>query len=218
MEQAHQQFSRLHRGSDQLQILNRVQKQVGARPAFALFPVQNIHMRQQPAFPRTGVCRHFQRGFGHVLQHHAARAPMRPGAGRLGSAIGHGKPGGQLFRLGKIGLCTGRKRPADQGRDALIGDHTFALVDQDHEIPLADQAEGIIRFDLILVETGIGPDARRLPVFGRAIVIGGDHLHRTGAAHLDRQPPAQLDRLPDQGGQQGRFGHQGLDLRRVGML
>ena len=141
---------------------------------------------------------------------------------RFGGASGftktQRKPRWQLFGLGEVRLRTSGKRSAHQRCDALIGLHAFTLINHHSEISFANLIKGRAVSQTIRIIGSIGPNAGRLTILIRAIIICCDHPHGTLGLHLQLKLPTQLDRLTNQRGQQRHLGHQRLNLRRVIVL
>ena len=178
-------------------------------------------MAQEPAFARPGLSRHgtIAADRRHVLQHHPARAPMRPAARHLTFAKGQHKAAGQLFGLREIGFGTRGQRAARDRGKALIGHHAFALIDHHGKIPVADLAKGgSVMIQTVRIIAGIGANARGLTLFRRTVIVSGNQPGRALAAHLQRKLPAQFHRLADQRCQQRHLGHQRFDHGRIAVL
>ena len=176
-------------------------------------------MAQQAALAAARFGRNSAANSGHMLQHDPASPPARGLARGLAFAKGHGKPGGQLFGLCKIGLGAVRQRIARDGGKPLIRNHVVTLINHDGQIPLTDLAERFgVGVQSVGVIAGIGANARGQAIVGRAVIVRRDQSRRPPAAHLQRQLPAQLDGLTDQRGQQGCLCHQRFDLRGIVML
>mmetsp|Transcript_1801 Transcript_1801/g.3065 ORF Transcript_1801/g.3065 Transcript_1801/m.3065 type:complete len:213 (-) Transcript_1801:492-1130(-) len=104
MEQTHQKIRWRYRRADHFQLLDRIQKDIGAVPVFGVFFVDHIFGQQIAAFAAATLSRDFRAGFGHVLQHDASRPPMLTHARLDRLAKLQREARGQLFGLGKIGF------------------------------------------------------------------------------------------------------------------
>ena len=219
VEEPQQQLLGADMRPDQLGRLDGLEQHHRPAPVVGIGAVDEVLGRQQPAGAgrlRPGV----GRGLGHVLQEHAAAAPVRRAARLDGLAHRDGEAGRQLLGLREVGLgAIGERGAGDRGH-ALVRGRPLPLVDQDREDPLADQVErprhlGRQRRGVV---AGIGAHPRRLALLGRAEIVGGDQPHRPVAPDLQAELPLEPDRLADQRGDQRRLRHQGRDRGRVVVL
>ena len=117
----------------------------------------------------------------------AARAPTTVAISLLGVAKGQRKTCGDLLGLRKVSLGTGGQRSAGDRRDALVGRHVLALVNQDCKIPIPNLLKSTcINIKCLGIIARIGANACGLTIICRSIIIRRNQAYPTTATHLKR--------------------------------
>ncbi len=106
VEKTQQDIRRLQRRADQFKIIDGIEQDIHAVPVLHLVVAQQIGGLQYIARPFT-LCGKWRR-FGHLLEHHATRAPMLCLVNRCRFAKAQLEAGRQLLGLREI--CLGRLR------------------------------------------------------------------------------------------------------------